>query len=144
MTPIPSRLSLRIIHSISPSLIPDSDRPLRCAPYVPPSTRFLHVGELPSSSSRGVPLSPLRLSTPTHFPPSPTCPTMATGKTRREEGRRERERWNIIAAITLGESISEKGMEEAKLGESRARLSERAHCVAKQKQSNSSKFPLYP
>ena len=29
------------------------------------------------------------------------CPTMATGKTRRKE------RWNIIAAITLGESISE-------------------------------------
>ena len=64
----------------------------------------------------------------------------------RKEGRKEggRERWNIIAAITLGESISEKGMEEAKLGESRARFCERAHCFAQQMQSNSSQFPLYP
>ena len=78
----------------------------------------------------------------------PSLPYLSDNGDRKdeEEGRKEggRERWNIIAAITLGESISEKGMEEAKLGESRARFCERAHCFAQQKQSNSSQFPLYP
>ena len=102
---------------------------------------FYTWGNSPPPPPLAVSPSPLFVSPPQLISLPPSLPYLSDNGDRKdeEEGRREtgRERWNIIAAITLGESISEKGMEEANMGESRARFCERAHCFAKQKQRNS-------